>query len=207
VTNNVSFWKIESPRFRTLLKYLNPRCEQLLPSHQIISGKIGKIYDKQLSTITEALGAVATMINSPFDLWTSKNRLALLKLVVHFIDSAGRSKSILLALLRQNGRYTGSNIANIVTEVICHYGLDKRVLEYKPLNAARECGVTFFSTGYEPRLCAPRPTTIIPSRTARRTVVQHTILTTTANSDEIHVSTQPLSTHGTANQTAWRLIW
>jgi hypothetical protein len=29
------------------------------------------------------------------------------------------------------------------------------VLEYKPLNAARECGVTFFlRTGYEPGLCA-----------------------------------------------------
>jgi hypothetical protein len=127
VTENVSFRKVESPRFHALLQYLNPRCERLLPSHQTVSRTIGEIYDKQLGAITEALGAAATKINFSFDLWTSKNRLALLGLVAHFIDSAGCSKSILLALPRQKGRHTGSNIANTVAEIICHYGLEKKV--------------------------------------------------------------------------------
>jgi hypothetical protein len=127
VTDNVSFRKVESPRFHALLQYLNPRCKRLLPSQQTVSRTIGEIYDKQLCAITEDLGAVATKINFSFDLWTSKNRLALLGLVAHFIDSAGRSKNILLALPRQKGRHTGSNIANTVTEIICHYGLKKKV--------------------------------------------------------------------------------
>jgi hypothetical protein len=126
-TDNVSFRKVESPRFHALLQYLNPRCERLLPSHQTVSRTIGEIYDKQLGAITEALGAAATKINFSFDLWTSKNRLALLGLVAHFIDSAGCSKSILLALPRQKGRHTGSNIANTVAEIICPYGLEKKV--------------------------------------------------------------------------------
>jgi hypothetical protein len=53
--------------------------------------------------------------------------LALLGLVAYFIDSAGHSKSILLALPRQKGRHTGSNIANTVAEIISHYGLEKNV--------------------------------------------------------------------------------
>jgi hypothetical protein len=127
VTDNVSFRKGESPRFHALLRYLNARCERLLPSHQTVSRTIGEIYDKQLGAVTEALGAAATKINFSFDLWTSKNRLALLGLVAHFIDSAGCAKSILLALPRQKGRHTGSNIADTVAEIICHYGLENKV--------------------------------------------------------------------------------
>jgi len=125
VTDNVSFRKTESPRFHALLRYLNPRCERLLPSHQTVSRTIGEIYDKQLGVVTEALGAVVTKINFSFDLCTSKNRLALLGLVAHSIDNAGQSKSILLALPRQKGRHTGANIADTVAAIICYYGLEQ----------------------------------------------------------------------------------
>jgi hypothetical protein len=127
VTDKVSFRKVESPRFHALLQYLNPRCERLKPSHQTLSRTIGEIYDKQLCVITEALVAAATKIHFSFDLLTLKNRLALLGLVTQFIDSAGRSKSILLDLPRQKVRHTGSNTANTVAEIICHYGLEKKV--------------------------------------------------------------------------------
>lgn len=130
VTDNVSFRKVESPRiprFHALLRYLNARCERLLPSYQTVSRTIGEIYDKQLGAVTEALGAAATKINFSFDLWTSKNRLALLGLVAHFIDNAGCPKSILLALPRQKGRHTGSNTGDTVAEIICHYGLENKV--------------------------------------------------------------------------------
>ncbi|GAB7336402.1 hypothetical protein MBLNU13_g09120t1 [Cladosporium sp. NU13] len=127
VADNVSFRKVESSHFHALLRYLNPRCERLLPSHQTISRTIGEIYDKQLGTVTEALRVATTKINFSFDLWTSKNRLALLGLVAHFIDNAGCPGSILLALPRQKGRHTGANIADTVAEIICHYDLQKRV--------------------------------------------------------------------------------
>ncbi|MCJ1355283.1 MAG: hypothetical protein MMC33_005274, partial [Icmadophila ericetorum] len=51
--NNVSFRKVESEHFHDLLRYLNPRCESVLPSHQTTSRTIGAIYDTQLGPLTE----------------------------------------------------------------------------------------------------------------------------------------------------------
>lgn len=68
VTDNGVFRKMESPRFHALLRYLNPRCERLLPSHQTVSRTTGDIYDKQLGVVTETLGAAVTKINFSFDL-------------------------------------------------------------------------------------------------------------------------------------------
>lgn len=127
ITDNVSFRKLESDRFHALLQYLNPRCKRFLPSHQTIRRTIGDIFDKQLGTVTEALNAAVTKISFSFDLWTSKNNLALLGLVAHFIDSKGLPKSILLALPRQRGRHSGSNIAETIAEVICHHSLQEKI--------------------------------------------------------------------------------
>lgn len=149
VADNVSFRKVESPHFHALLRYLNPRCERLLPSHQTISRTIGEIYDKQLGTVTETLRAATTKIDFSFDLWTSKNRLALLGLVAHFIDNAGCSRSILLALPRQKGRHTGANIADTVAEIICHYDLQKRIGYFISDNARNNSkALDFLASGF-----------------------------------------------------------
>ena len=96
LADNVSFRKIESENFHDLLKYLNPRCKSILPSHQTTSRTIGAIYDKQLGSLTETLVSLITNTSLSFDLWISKNKLASLGIVAHFINSKGEPTTCLL---------------------------------------------------------------------------------------------------------------
>ena len=82
-----------------------------------------KLYDKVLGEVTELLRSSITKVSFSFDLWTSKNRLALLGLCAHFINNNGKATTTLIALLRQLGRHSGEEIAETVASVIAQFGL------------------------------------------------------------------------------------
>ena len=103
IANNVPFEQLESPRFKRLVDYLNPRAERHIPSATTASRTVAICYDRALGIVTETLQSAITKINLSFDLWTSKNKLALLGLCAHFIDNRGKSITTLLALPRQKG--------------------------------------------------------------------------------------------------------
>ncbi|KAF4546993.1 Hypothetical protein D9617_74g064550 [Elsinoe fawcettii] len=86
--------------------------------------------------MTEILASAITRINISFDLWTSRNKLALLGLVAHFVDAGSTPVTTLLALPRQAGRHTGANLAETIGAVIAHYNLQDRVGYFVTDNAS-----------------------------------------------------------------------
>ena len=136
IANNVPFEQLESPSFHRLIGYLNPRAEPIIPSSTTASRTVAILYDKTLGIVTETLQSAITKINVSFDLWTSKNKLALLGLCAHFINNSGNCITSLLALPRQKGRHTGFAIAETVSEIIASFGLQERIGYFTTDNAS-----------------------------------------------------------------------
>jgi len=135
ISERVSFRVLESEKLYTLLEYLQLRCKAIVPTNKTISNTIYRLYDKALGEVTETLQSSATNVNISFDLWTSGNKLALLGLVVSFINNAGKLTTTLLALLRQYGRHTGANMAETIGAIIAEFGLRKRLRYFITDNA------------------------------------------------------------------------
>lgn len=125
VADNIAFRKMQSPHLAALVEYLNPRCR--LPHPTTVSRTIGFLYDKALGTVTEVLRSAITKINFSFDMWTSKNKLALLGIVAHFIDQEGKPITTLLALPRQHGRHTGLNISETIAEILTEFDVQDKL--------------------------------------------------------------------------------
>ena len=71
-----------------------------------------------------------------FDLWTSHNRLALLGVVAHYIDSQLQLKTTLLDIPHHRGRHTGTELASSLLDVIWHYNLQGRLRAFITNNAS-----------------------------------------------------------------------
>jgi len=94
------------------------------------------LYDKVLGCVTEVLQSAITKIHFSFDLWTSKNQLALLGLVAHFINKKGVPTTTLLALPRQRGKHTGERLAETISEIIHAFSLQDKVGSFITDNAS-----------------------------------------------------------------------
>lgn len=73
------------------------------------------------------LQSAITKVSSSFDLWGSKNKLALLGFRPHFINNEGKPTTTLLALPRPCRRHTGTAIAENVGAIIAEFALEEKV--------------------------------------------------------------------------------
>ena len=55
IANNVPFEQLESPQFKRLIGYLNPRAERHIPAANTASRTVAICYDKALGVVTETL--------------------------------------------------------------------------------------------------------------------------------------------------------
>ncbi|THY95138.1 hypothetical protein D6C92_04543 [Aureobasidium pullulans] len=69
----------------------------------------------------------SSTIHFSFDLWTSRNLKALYGINVHFADEYGNLKTFLLALPQQEGKHTGTNIADTITKIISRFSLNEKI--------------------------------------------------------------------------------
>jgi hypothetical protein len=100
ICNNISFKQLDSPQLRRLLSYLTDRSNGLVPSSITVRPTVAILYTNAIGAVTESLHSAITNINFSFDLWTSKNKLALLGLCAHFINNVGEPITTLLAIPR-----------------------------------------------------------------------------------------------------------
>lgn len=124
VYDNISFHKLEGSRFRSLLVYLNGRCEEHLPKHQTIREWIMEEYKHHKRTVIQALQNARSKIHICFDLWTSRNLLALNGIVAHFLGADYQPRTLLLALPEQKDAHTGDNIASHVARIIEEFKIE-----------------------------------------------------------------------------------
>ncbi|TIA05215.1 hypothetical protein D6C81_10531 [Aureobasidium pullulans] len=78
----------------------------------------------------------SSAIHFSFDLWTSRNLKALCGINVHFADEYGNLKTFLLALPQQEGKHTGTNIADTIAEIISRFSLDEKIGFFVANNAS-----------------------------------------------------------------------
>jgi hypothetical protein len=137
VEDNIHFRKLNSPAFRRLLTYLNPKCEPFIPSHSTVSRWLNSAYNQQIGVVTEHLNTAASKINLSFDMWTSRNKLCLLGVVAHFLDRQFRPRTILLALPRHKGTHHGTTIAETFANIISYYNIQDRLGALSVITTAR----------------------------------------------------------------------
>ena len=129
IYDNISFHKIESPRFHDLLNYTNSATAtaECLPTHTTTRNMVIMEFEKHKGIITELLRGAMGQIHMSFDLWTSRNMIALIGIVVHFLDADNRLRTFLLALPQQLGSHRGVNLAETVKDVLVEYGLEDKL--------------------------------------------------------------------------------
>lgn len=127
--DNVPFNKLESPYFRDLMGYANGAILESgsLPTHSTMREWIVRSFNRHKGVVTELLGGSLSRINISFDAWTSRKFKSLLGLTVHFLDDEGKFRTFLLGLPQIEGRHSGENLADRVSEIIHEYGLEDRV--------------------------------------------------------------------------------
>ncbi|THX67806.1 hypothetical protein D6D08_06550 [Aureobasidium pullulans] len=129
VHENLAFRLLESPYMQNCLTMLNPAVDSrgCLPWHGTMRRWISQVYNSHLGVVTETLHLASSAIHFSFDLWTSRNLKALCGINVHFADAYGNLKTFLLALPQQEGKHTGTNIADTIAEIISRFSLDEKI--------------------------------------------------------------------------------
>lgn len=127
--DNIPFNKLESPYFRELMGYANSAIIESgsLPTHTTIREWIVRSFNRHKGVVTELLGRSLSRINISFDAWSSRKFTSLLGLTVHLLDDEGKFRTFLLGLPQIEGRHSGENLADRVSEIIHEYGIEDRI--------------------------------------------------------------------------------
>jgi hypothetical protein len=126
-TEQLALSKINSPAFRDLLVYLQPRCKTSIPDRTTLKRYIASTYDHILTAAEQELQQANTRTNLSFDLWTSPGRrLSLLGVVAHYIDRCNSPRSILLAMPRMKGSHIATSLSIQLSRLIEHSSLETR---------------------------------------------------------------------------------
>src|SRR4029077_3283624 len=100
-----------------------------LPTHRTIRDWIMKYFERYKEVVIEQLRNVLGKVHISFDLWTSRNLLALCGIAVHFIDKQGklRTRTFPLSLPEVVGSHTGANIAEGIATIFNEFGIEDRL--------------------------------------------------------------------------------
>jgi hypothetical protein len=120
--DSLPFSMCKSTSFRTLLRYINPAANDLLPdSDSMIREDVSDCYGRLKIDVKQRLQSALSSIHVTCDLWTSGNRLGLIGIVSHFVDEDGVLRNLTIALREIEGAHSGENMANILWEVFADY--------------------------------------------------------------------------------------
>lgn len=116
---SIAFNVVESPYFQALLE----SCSEALAQFFVKAGNTVKRwileeFEKQKMQIIAELATARSRIHVSFDLWTAPNGLALVGIVIHYLDKDFINRSYLLGLRRVRGAHTGENIAEAMMPVL-----------------------------------------------------------------------------------------
>jgi len=124
----VAFRMLENDYFRELMQFLNAGVAMLLPkAASTIRLWVMAEYETHKAGVKKELQASLSNIHLSFDLWTSPNYYAILRIYGHFISAEGERCNRLLAFRRVHGGHSGENQALLVLEVIQEYSIERPV--------------------------------------------------------------------------------
>ncbi|KAK3938082.1 ribonuclease H-like domain-containing protein [Diplogelasinospora grovesii] len=147
ITSNQPFSVFQNPFLRQLLSTLNPSIHRTIGwGRSSIRQRLADTFASKKKLVQQELTTSVSKIHLAFDLWTSLNRLAILDVSAHFIDSKSSIQQRLLALREQQGAYTGLNIALTLAEIASDWEIIDRIGCLVSDNASNNdvCGEEFF---------------------------------------------------------------
>lgn len=123
-TANVAYI-VENFEFRELLSELEPRYTP--PGRGVIRQEVSKILVAMKGVIKKEL-ELARQVHLCCDIWSKKGMSEAFVGIVAFFFADGRKHNATLAVRNIHGSHSGSNIVDIVTEVLAEWKIDKAKL-------------------------------------------------------------------------------
>jgi hypothetical protein len=121
---HIAFFQFENEYFRSLLFFLHPGLEKLLPkAASTIRGWVVEAYKRRKEELKIDFQEARSAISIPFDLWTSPNSHVVLSVVAHFIDKRGRRRNVVLGLREVLSEHSGENRAGVLVTLFKGYGI------------------------------------------------------------------------------------
>jgi len=111
VCENIPFRKVDSQCFRDMMIYANSRCKEALPHSSTLREWVIQAYNLHKQTVINELRQAQGLIHLSFDLWTSRNLIALNGVVAHYYTANNDARTLLLALPEHDNEHSGVNIA------------------------------------------------------------------------------------------------
>ena len=128
VNADLSFTIFTNPYFEQLVRQLDPQVASPVPwSRHSMSRQMHEMYLSKKHIISQGLHDAIPKIHLGFDLWTSPNCYAIMAVTGHFLDQHGGHQTRLLALRRQLGSHSGSNLAVTSLQVVKEWGIENQV--------------------------------------------------------------------------------
>jgi hypothetical protein len=121
---NIAFSVVESEYFQALLKTCSNALEPFfVKAGNTVKRWILEEFEKKRQEIKTELATARSRIHVSFDGWTSPNGLALVGVIVHYLDKDLVNRSYLIGMRRISGAHTGENIAEAVMPVLLEMGI------------------------------------------------------------------------------------
>lgn len=137
VNANASFFQVEHLDFRTMLQYINPVANSLLPnSHNTIPSRVMDLFTEGKRWISLMLQSALSSIHITCDAWTTPNQLGAWGIVGHFTSEDGSLYDLLLSLSEQEGSHSGYNQAQLILKALTLYNIRNRLGHFVMDNAS-----------------------------------------------------------------------
>ena len=127
ISCNQPFSLIQATSFRSLIRYINPDADDLLPeSPSTAKALIMDQFAIEKAVIQQQVLGSQSCIHLSLDSWTSRNHLPILGVIGHTLVG-GQLQEYVLALREIQGRHTGENLAPIVLDILQDYGITQKL--------------------------------------------------------------------------------
>jgi hypothetical protein len=121
---NIAFSVVESSYFQALLNCCSTALTPFfIKAYATVKRWILEKFKKKRLQVKAELATARSRIHVSFDGWTSPNGLAIVGVVVHYLDKDLINRSYLIGMRRINGAHTGENIAEAVMPVLVEMGI------------------------------------------------------------------------------------
>lgn len=119
----------EAPAFRQFCYLMNPTmAAEILPGSDTTMYRwLTQAFDENLVALRAQLYEAVSKIHLSADIWTSPNKMGLLAVVAHYVDSHYRLRTRLIALRHVVGSHSGENIQFHLSAVIRDFHLEERL--------------------------------------------------------------------------------
>lgn len=121
---DLPFNMVSHQAFRTLLDYISPPANQLLPrSGNTIKAHASQLFQEGKARLRHILATAISDIHITCDMWTSPNYLGILAVIGHFTSEKLERQAVTLALVEVQGVHSGEAQARIVLDVLKDFGI------------------------------------------------------------------------------------